>query len=163
MNESGYSGVFGNFSTVQAFIELQEEKQQMSEPKGLKYDGDKITPELLSPIALTVASRILAKGKRKYSARNWELGFNWSRSIGGGLRHIIRRMLGQTHDIGQKKYGDSEDCAECVKGTLESMDWVCKVHTGELHSGCAMVNMMFVIHFEKTKPEYNDLPDYEVK
>lgn len=142
---------------------VQKEEQRNVVGQGKKYDGNKAAPELLSPFALTVCARILAKGARKYASRNWELGFAWSRSIAAILRHLFRYMMGQTHDIGEKKYGDKEDCADCAKGTLDSMDWVCLNHTGESHAGNVMVNASFLLHFEKTKPELDDRPKYEIK
>ena len=170
-------GGYGEFSFIDNEVIFDEyntfsirgEKQPMSdesrnvEGQGKKFDGDKITPELLSPFALESFSRILAKGKRKYSSRNWELCFDWSRSIGAIFRHTFRRMKGQVFDIGEKRYGDEQDCVDCASGRLESMEWTCKVHTGELHVGCVGVNAMFLAHFEYTKPEFNDIPNYEVK
>lgn len=148
--------IFDDYKSVIRSRQLMSDEQRNIEGQGKKYDGDKSRPELISPFGLDVLSRILAKGARKYSSRNWELGFDWTRSIGALLRHTFLYMKGYTHDIDQ-------DCADCKEGTLDSMNWKCKKHTGESHMGCVMCNAMFLVHFEHNKPEMNDIPDYRGK
>ena len=65
---------------------------------GVKYDGDKPTMELLAPEFLIGTAEVLAYGKRKYAARNWEAGMRWGRPLGGLLRHICAWMSGQDID-----------------------------------------------------------------
>ena len=65
---------------------------------GVKYDGDKPTMELLAPEFLVGTATVLAYGKRKYAARNWEAGMRWGRPLGGLLRHITAWMTGEDID-----------------------------------------------------------------
>lgn len=54
---------------------------------------DKPMPELISPIALERLGAWLARGAKKYSARNWEKGMPLSSILGSAFRHMIKLML----------------------------------------------------------------------
>lgn len=56
--------------------------------EGLKFDEGKVPYELLAPEFLEGVAEILRFGAEKYSARNWELGMNWSRPFGALMRHM---------------------------------------------------------------------------
>lgn len=97
---------------------------------GIKYDQDKPRTDLLSPIAMLALSRLLAIGAKKYAARNWEKGMAWSRPVGAILRHTFKYMMGERLDP----------------------------ETGESHMTAVMCEAMFLVEYETTHPELNDLP-----
>jgi hypothetical protein len=71
--------------------------QRLNEP-GLKYDSDKIRLDLLPIRPLEEIGRVLTYGAVKYSERNWEKGFSWSRPYAAALRHLFAFWNGETHD-----------------------------------------------------------------
>ncbi len=50
--------------------------------------------DLLSPIALRRDAIHLEKGAVKYTARNWEKGFKFSRCIDSAIRHLVDYLEG---------------------------------------------------------------------
>ncbi len=70
----------------------------MDEPT--KHDADKPRLELIPPEALFATGRVLAFGARKYAPGNWATGcgFEWSRLVGGALRHISAFQAGEDRD-----------------------------------------------------------------
>jgi hypothetical protein len=101
--------------------------------EGLKFDKEKTRLELLSPFAMEQVGKVLTFGAKKYADRNWEQGISWSRIIGAILRHVIAYMRGETLDP----------------------------ETGLSHAAHIMCEAMFLLHFEQTKPEFDDRPKYE--
>lgn len=101
---------------------------------GVKYDAGKPRMDLISPFALEELGKVLAYGAKKYADRNWEKGFPWSRIIGATMRHTVRYMMGETIDP----------------------------ETGLSHAAAIMCNAMFLLHFEKTHPELDDRPKYDL-
>jgi len=67
---------------------------------GAVRDGaeDKIRPDLISPYANAREGAWLAKGARKYSARNWEQGMPISRCIASLERHLLAYKQGQCNE-----------------------------------------------------------------
>lgn len=101
----------------------------MSDNKvGVKHDQQKIRLELLSPIALEELSKVLTFGANKYAAWNWSNGLSYTRVLGALLRHTFAYMRGESHDP----------------------------ETGLSHMAHAMCNCMFLLHFEKMRPEFDD-------
>lgn len=105
------------------------------EQKGIKYDAEKPPMDLISPFAMEEVAKVLAFGKKKYSARNWENGFNWTRAIGAILRHTFAYLRGETHDP----------------------------ETKLSHMAHVLCEAMFLVHFEQTHPELDDRPSYKEK
>lgn len=66
--------------------------------EGVKFDQDKIATDLLPFDALEGTARVLAYGKKKYAARNWEKGMAWGRLFGAALRHAFRWAMGEEID-----------------------------------------------------------------
>lgn len=56
---------------------------------GVKADAGKPCVDLLPFDALEEVGKVLEYGKRKYAARNWELGMSWGRMLGACLRHLF--------------------------------------------------------------------------
>lgn len=67
-------------------------------------------------------------GKRKYDAHNWRKGLAWSRPLSAAMRHIMA-------------FNDGEDKDP---------------ESGLSHLGHAMACIMFLLEFEKTRPELDD-------
>jgi hypothetical protein len=65
---------------------------------GVKFDGDKVMMELLPVSFLWGVAAILTYGAKKYAARNWEKGMDWSRPYAGCLRHLFKWWSGETID-----------------------------------------------------------------
>lgn len=65
---------------------------------GIKYDSGKIRYDLLPPELLEAVADILTFGAQKYSARNWELGMDWSRPFGALMRHMWAWWRGEVKD-----------------------------------------------------------------
>lgn len=66
--------------------------------QGVKFDTGKIRMELIPPELMTAVGEILTFGAEKYSARNWELGMDWSRPYGAMQRHMTAWWGGQEND-----------------------------------------------------------------
>lgn len=65
---------------------------------GQKFDSDKLRYDLLPPELLEEVARVLTFGAEKYSARNWELGMQWSRPFGAMMRHMWAWWGGEDKD-----------------------------------------------------------------
>jgi hypothetical protein len=48
--------------------------------------------------SVTEIAKVLTFGAKKYNARNWELGFDWSRVFGALQRHLTLWFQGQDKD-----------------------------------------------------------------
>ena len=75
-----------------------EWRETMSGFEAVKFDEDKVRLELLPPELMTSVAEILTFGAKKYSARNWELGMDWSRSYGALQRHLNAWWGGEDKD-----------------------------------------------------------------
>lgn len=73
-------------------------KLETLKTSGVKYDTDKVQFELLPGDALRAIAVILTFGAKKYSARNWELGMDWSRVFGALQRHLWAWWGGENTD-----------------------------------------------------------------
>lgn len=97
---------------------------------GLKLDTGKARFDLVCPLALEEMAKVLDFGSRKYAAFNWAKGIAYSRVLAAILRHTFAYLRGQTLDP----------------------------ETGLSHMAAVMCNAMFLLHFEKMKPEFDDRP-----
>lgn len=66
--------------------------------KGKKFDDDKLRYELLPTRPLQEIVKVLTEGARKYGARNWEQGIEWSRVYGALQRHLMAFWEGEDRD-----------------------------------------------------------------
>lgn len=66
--------------------------------EGVKFDEGKLPYHLLPPELLSGVSAVLQFGANKYSARNWELGMDWSRPFGALMRHMWAWWRGEHTD-----------------------------------------------------------------
>lgn len=99
--------------------------------EAMKYDAEKVRLDLLPVIPLIGVGRVLTYGARKYSARNWEKGLDWSRCYGAALRHLLAWWGGETSDP----------------------------ETGYNHLDHALCELMFLREFAETHPELDDRPN----
>ncbi len=65
---------------------------------GLKHDGGKAPWHLLPFDAIAGIVEVLAFGAKKYAARNWEAGMDWSRLFGAAMRHLTAWFHGEHKD-----------------------------------------------------------------
>lgn len=69
-----------------------------TEQEAVKYDNGKPRMDLIPPEAMLALGAVLEVGARKYSGRNWELGFEWGRSDAALKRHLTAWEAGQDND-----------------------------------------------------------------
>ena len=65
---------------------------------GVKLDSQKIPVELLPYDALLEVAKVYDFGQRKYAARNWEGGMQWSRLFAACMRHLWAWFQGEDKD-----------------------------------------------------------------
>lgn len=58
------------------------------EKGGVKFDDGKTRDDLLPPELEEAVATVLAFGAKKYAARNWEKGMDWSRPFAAARRHL---------------------------------------------------------------------------
>lgn len=66
--------------------------------EGVKFDEGKLPYHLLPPELLEGVSEVLQFGAHKYTARNWELGMDWSRPFAALMRHMWAWWRGENTD-----------------------------------------------------------------
>ena len=90
----------GYVEQLLARISSENWKEEVTPKKmgGQKFDSDKLRYDLLPPELLEEVARVLAFGAEKYSARNWELGMQWSRPFGAMMRHMWAWWGGEDKD-----------------------------------------------------------------
>jgi len=93
-----------------------------------KYDDKKPRLDLISQIALEQLAGVLEFGSKKYSAWNWAKGIKYTRILAAILRHTYKYISGETLDP----------------------------ETGISHMAAVMCNAMFILHYEKLRPEFDD-------
>jgi len=64
----------------------------------LKFDNEKNRLELIPPELLFEVGKILTMGSKKYNARNWEQGSDWSRYYAAAQRHLWSWFAGEDLD-----------------------------------------------------------------
>ncbi len=97
---------------------------------GKKFDGEKIPHYLVSSEAIDQLSLVLAAGAKKYGEWNWADGISYTRIIAAILRHTYAYLRGESKDP----------------------------ETNLSHIAHVMCNCMFLLHFEKYKPELDNRP-----
>lgn len=97
---------------------------------GVKFDAGKLRLDLVPPEGVTAVADILGIGAKKYAARNWEMGMDWSRPYGAALRHLFAWWNGENLDP----------------------------DTGRSHLWHAATNLFFLIAYEQWKRGKDDRP-----
>jgi hypothetical protein len=117
-------------NTVKQFISQHELNTITGTPTGsaVKHDADKLPMHLLSTEALEQIAAVLQFGAEKYAAHNWRKGFVWSRPLSAALRHLLAFNAGEDRD---------------PESNLSHL----------AHAACCI---MFLLEFEKTRPELDD-------
>lgn len=117
-------------NTVKQFIAQHELNTITGIPTGtaVKHDQDKLPMHLLSTEALEQIAAVLQFGAQKYESHNWRKGFVWSRPLSAALRHILAFNNGEDRD---------------PESNLSHL----------AHAACCI---MFLLEFEKTRPELDD-------
>ena len=64
----------------------------------MKFDGDKLRPDLIPPSATKALAEVLTFGARKYKPNNWKNCTDLSRYEAALLRHILAYQEGESHD-----------------------------------------------------------------
>lgn len=77
---------------------IKELKDIQIETHGVKFDGDKLRYDLLSPYALEEVVKVYTFGAKKYYDRNWEKGLNYNRLLASMFRHIEAFRKGEDID-----------------------------------------------------------------
>lgn len=117
-------------NTVKQFITQHELTTVAGIPTGtaVKHDQNKLPMHLLSTEALEQIAAVLQFGAQKYESHNWRKGFVWSRPLSAALRHILAFNNGEDRD---------------PESNLSHL----------AHAACCI---MFLLEFEKTRPELDD-------
>lgn len=94
----------------------------------IKHDDSKVRLELLSPIALTEIAKVLTFGAKKYASWNWSKGLLYTRILAAIFRHLMAYLSGENLDP----------------------------ESGLSHIAHIACNCMFLLHFEKFRPDLDD-------
>jgi len=94
----------------------------------MKFDGEKLPLHLLSTEAMNQTAAVLKFGAQKYAEHNWRKGFAWSRPLSAAMRHITAFNAGEDRDP----------------------------ESGLSHLAHAACCIMFLLEFEKTRPDLDD-------
>jgi len=98
--------------------------------EGDKHDGGKVRYELLPTYPIRETAKVLTLGAKKYTDRNWEKGFKWSRAYGATHRHLAA-------------WWDREDLDP---------------ETGINHLAHVLCEVMFLLEFTRTHSKHDDRP-----
>ena len=110
-------------------MSVEEFKGTASVTGGLKKDNGKPGMDLLPYDALVEIAKVLDFGKQKYDAHNWKKGIEYSRVVAAAYRHLGEYTEGRRVDS----------------------------ETGLSHVAHAACNLLFLLWYEKHRPEMDDL------
>ena len=65
---------------------------------GIKFDDNKLRMDLMPIRPIEDIARVLTFGAKKYADRNWEKGFDYSRTYGALQRHLHSWFKGEEND-----------------------------------------------------------------
>jgi hypothetical protein len=65
---------------------------------GLRYNSGKNRMELVPPEWEWALADVTTQGSKKYAARNWERGMDWSNMVGCMKRHLAKFLAGERYD-----------------------------------------------------------------
>lgn len=86
--------------------------------------------DLLPAGPLSTVAEHYGKGASKYEARNWERGYEWSKSFGALMRHAWAFWGGEDIDV----------------------------ETGSPHMAAVVFHALALLEFAGTHPEFDDRP-----
>jgi len=102
--------------------------------------------DLMPTEPLRQVAELYGKGAQKYADRNWERGYEWSKSYGALLRHVTAFWSGQ--DLDEHEPDCSDDCTQ---------------HTVMPHLASVAWHALALLEFADTHPEFDDRPAVGVK
>ena len=97
-NQMSYSIAHLTESERSDLAEALEKELANLPAKGVKHDQGKLPYHLIPPELLSSVADILDFGAKKYAARNWEAGMDWSRVFGALQRHLWAWWGGEKQD-----------------------------------------------------------------
>ncbi len=103
--------------------------------EGRKFDETKLRLDLLPINPLYKIAEVLGKGAEKYGDRNWEEGIKYSRLYAALLIHLTAWWNGQDIDP----------------------------ESGLNHLGHVACNILFLLEFLHTHPEFDDRPTKKIE
>jgi hypothetical protein len=78
--------------------EIEEQLGQGADGGGLRYNKGKLRMDLTPPEWEWALADVVTQGSKKYAARNWEEGMDWSTMVGCMKRHINKFLAGERYD-----------------------------------------------------------------
>jgi hypothetical protein len=102
--------------------------EEKKKEEATRYNEGKIRYDLIDDYALEQMAKVLTKGAEKYEEENWRKGMKWSKAEASLKRHLAAYKEGEDFDH----------------------------ETGLYHLSHAMVNLMFMVNYYRTHPEYDD-------
>lgn len=125
-------------ATVDSAPLMDNEVRSVSSTGGEK--GVKLARFDLIPAGpLWTIAEVYGKGAQKYADRNWERGYEWSKSYGAMQRHLNQWYRGEDND---------DHHPECPEG--------CVQHTGMPHLALAAWHCLALLEYANTHPEFDD-------
>lgn len=108
----------------------KQENLSVSANGSKRYNKNKPPVHLVPPSAITAMAEVLGYGARKYDARNWEKGAEYSVPYSSLMRHLLAWWEGEEYDS----------------------------ESGLPHSYHVLMNAAMIVHYEKNNPELDDRP-----
>lgn len=90
--------MLGRDEKVRIEKDIVERLGQGVDGGGQRLNAGKNRIELLPPEWIWALADVMTQGSKKYDARNWEKGMDWSSMIGCMHRHIAKFQAGQRYD-----------------------------------------------------------------
>lgn len=95
--------------------------------------------DLIPTSGLWELAELYGQGAIKYSERNWELGYEWSKSYAALQRHANLFWGGESYDLHK---------ADCLSS--------CTTHTEKHHLASVMFHALALMEWEQTHPDFDD-------
>lgn len=127
----------GRWEDGPLFPAVKETLGQGADGGGLRLNAGKNRIELLPETWLWALGDVMTQGSKKYDARNWEKGMDWSAMIGCMHRHLAKFQAGQRYD--GKKFDKEKGTTGCHE--LAMVAW----------------NALALMHYDLTETGNNDL------
>jgi hypothetical protein len=105
-----------------------EVSRETKDEPGKTYDAGKLRFDLIPPEWEKALAEVMTAGAKKYADRNWEKGLSFSRRYGSARRHMNAYWSGEDFDK----------------------------ETGLPHLAHAAWNMLALLTFKRTHPEFDD-------